>query len=282
MSGKDSSVFFSNSLQEALASLKNIPGIRPVGGCLGFIYGNLDRVLHLPERLLTLNGIPELTAINKTERHIEFGAAVTIRSILNLGEKNIPPVLYRALKSIGNPSVRALATIGGNLAPVHFHYAASAPLLALDAKLEIRQGTETRMVSLNHYFSAAHGSASEESRTPELITKVRVPTDGWDVSIFCRTGKPGMITEDTGFFVFLVKTQKNILSDLRVAWASDCFFRNREFENLTIGKTLPLSEREIDSLLNRAGEYTAAELPAGSYKHRCFFNYLESAFRVLS
>ncbi len=283
---KDSTVFFSNSLQEALASIKNIPGIHPVGGCTGLIQGHMERVLELPEKLLTLNGIPELSVINKTERYIEFGAAVTIRSILNLGEKNIPLILHKALKSIGNPSVRALATIGGNIAQRKFHYAAFAPLLALDAKIEIRYGAEARWESLNSYFS---NNQNEEAlaenylkRGKELITKIRIPTEDWDVSVFQRTGRKGLVTKDTGFFVFLVRNQKNILNDLRIAWANDIFFRNRDFENLVIGKTLPLSEKEITSIIGHAENFLPANLLNHSYNRQCFFNFLENALKMLS
>ncbi len=286
MNKKDSTVFFSNSLQEALASIKNIPGIQPVGGCTGIIQGHTERVLELPEKLLTLNGIPELSVINKTERYIEFGAAVTIRSILNLGEKNIPPILYKALRSIGNPSIRALATIGGNIAQRKFHYAAFAPLLALDAKIEIRHGAEVKWVSLNSYFSNNQNEETQAEnylrRGKELITKIRIPTEHWDVSVFQRTGRKGLVTRDTGFFVFLVRSQKNILNDLRIAWASESFFRNRDFENLVIGKTLPLSEKDISSIIDHVESFLPETLLPHSYNRKCFFNFLENAFKMLS
>ena len=227
-----------------------------------------------------------LGPVGTGHRHIEFGAAVTIRSILNLGEKNIPLILHKALKSIGNPSVRALATIGGNIAQRKFHYAAFAPLLALDAKIEIRYGAEARWESLNSYFS---NNQNEEAlaenylkRGKELITKIRIPTEDWDVSVFQRTGRKGLVTKDTGFFVFLVRNQKNILNDLRIAWANDIFFRNRDFENLVIGKTLPLSEKEITSIIGHAENFLPANLLNHSYNRQCFFNFLENALKMLS
>ena len=286
MSERDSSVFFSNSLQEALSSMKNIPDVQPVGGCLGIINGSADRVLKMPEKLLTLNGIPELTAINKTERHIEFGAAVTIHSILSLGEKNLPLIFYKSLKSIATPAIRALITIGGHIVPRGFHYAAFAPLLALDSKLEIRSGSETRAVSLNSYFAegkqASIRDGKDSASENELITRVRVPTERWDVSIFERTGPKGIVTAETGFFVFLVKTQRNILSDLRVAWASETFFRNREFENSIIGKTLPFSEKETAAVIEKAKEYATDSAIPNPYKRSCFFNFLENSLGLLT
>lgn len=285
MSEKDSSVFFSNSLQEALSSMKNIPGVRPVGGCLGLIEGSTERVLKMPQKLLTLNGIPELTAINKTERHIEFGAAVTIRSILALGEKNIPQIIYKSLKSVATPAIRALITIGGHIAPRDFHYAAFAPLLALDAKLELRSGSDTHVVSLNSYFTEEKRSGRRAEKRiitgAELIAKVRVSSESWDVSIFERTGPKGIISDETGFFVFLVKTQRNILSDLRVAWASDTFFRNREFENSIIGKTLPFSEKETAAIIDQAKDYVTSDIIPDMYKRSCFFNFLENSLGLL-
>ena len=285
MSEKDTSVFFSNSLQEALSSMKNIPDVQPACGCLGLINGSTDKLLKMPEKLLSLNRNPDFKTINKTERYIEFGAAVTIRSILQLGEKNIPPVVYKALKSIGNPALRALITIGGNIAPRDFHYAAFAPLLALDAKLEIRSSSDTRLVSLNSYFSGEKKAASRKGKQPAnektLITKIRIPADHWDVSIFERTGPRGIVSDETGFFVFLVRMQRNILSDLRVAWASETFFRNREFENSIIGKALPFSEKEITAIIERAKEYATSDVIPDTYKRSCFFNFLENSLGLL-
>lgn len=286
MSKKDSSVYFSNSLQEALASMKNIPGIQPVAGGTGIIQGRTERALEMPEKIVTLTNIPELATINKTERYIEFGSVVTIREILNLGEKNIPAIFYKALKSIGNPAVRALATIGGNIAQKRYRYAAFAPLLALDAKIEIRHGADSKWFSLNRYFTNNQGEETQAEsylkRGKELITKIRIPTEHWDISIFQRTGKKGLVTQDTGFFVFLARSQKNILNDLRVAWTSGSFFRSRDFENLLIGKTLPLSEKEISSVIARVEDFLPGNLLPQSYKRRCFFNFLENAFRMLA
>ncbi len=286
MSEKDSSVFFSNSLQEALSSMKNIAGVQPAGGCLEIMRGNSGGLIKMPEKLLSLNRNPDLKIINKTERYIDFGAAVTIRSILQLGKKNIPPILYAALKSIGNPAIRALITIGGHIAPRDFHFAAFAPLLALDAKLEVRTSSDTRLHSLNSYFAGEKKTSLRKSKQVidenALITKIRVPTDLWDISIFHRIGQRGIVSSETAFFVFLARMQRNILSDLRVAWASDTFFRSREFENSMIGKALPLSEKEEVAIIGRAKEYVTAETIPDEYKRSCFFNFLENSLSLLT
>ncbi len=286
MSEKDSSVFFSNSLQEALSSIKNIAGIQLAGGCLGIMRCNAGELIKMPEKLLSLNRNPDLKTINKTERYIEFGSAVTIRSILQLGEKNMPPILHTALKSIGNPAIRALITIGGHIAPRDFHFAAFAPLLALDAKLEVRTSSDTRILSLNGYFAGERKAPLRKGKRladeKVLITKIRVPTDLWDISVFNRTGPKGIVAPETAFFVFLARMQRNILSDLRAAWASETFFRSREFENSIIGKTLPLSKKEADAIIVRAKEYVTAETIPDGYKRSCFFNFLENSLSLLT
>lgn len=44
-------------------------------------------MIYLPEHILDLNFLPELKVISKTERYFEFGAAVTLNEILDLGKK---------------------------------------------------------------------------------------------------------------------------------------------------------------------------------------------------
>ena len=135
MNNLEKNIFYAKNLQEIFYSLKNIKNLKLIGGATG--------LETLPEKSLSIINIPELKKISKHERYIEFGPATSLSQILNLGERHIPKILFDALSTIANPFVRNIATIGGNIMGDFWYHTLYAPLLALDARLELKTENET-------------------------------------------------------------------------------------------------------------------------------------------
>lgn len=279
MLNKFTTVYHANSVSEIQTILKNITGISLVAGCTDIARRQTGRSLQFPANVLALSQIPEMCTVNKTERYIEFGPCVSLNTILLLGKKNVPDVLYEAVRGIANPGVRTIATLGGNISAKGQRLSTFAPLIALDTRLEIRTATEVNWVPMIRYFS---NSARDQNREPEFISKLRIPTEIWDIAYYKRIGRPGVITDSTASFVFMVKSQKNILADIRIAYAGKYFFRKREFENLMIGRSLPLSEKDIINLMDKAGLFFDKTLFPPSYERKILFNLLEESLRMLT
>jgi CO/xanthine dehydrogenase FAD-binding subunit len=278
MLNKNTAVYHASSIQEVQTIFKNIIGISLVAGCTEIARRQTGRNLHLSANVLALAQIDELRTVSKTERYIEFGCCVTLSEILQYGKKNIPDVLYDAVASIANPAVRSVATIGGNISAKGQRLSAFAPLLALDTKLEVRNSVEAEWVPMGRYFS---NTGREHPKGPEFISRIRIPTESWDISIFRRLGRSGLVTDTTASFAFLVKSQKNILADIRIAYAGKFFFRKREFENLMIGRSLPLSQKDITILMDKAELFFDTTLFPPSFERTCLFNLLEDSLRML-
>lgn len=279
MLNKYTTVYHANSVQEVQTLLKNITGISIIAGGTELARRQSGRTLHLPAQVLSLAKIPDLRTITKTERYLDLGPCVTLNEILQLGRKNVPGVLYEAVQGIANPAIRSIATLGGNISAKGQRLSTFAPLLALDARLEIRTPLEANWVSMIRYFS---NGGREPSRVPEFIGKIRIPTESWDLALCRRLGRPGLVTDTTASFVFLVKSQKNILADIRIAWAGHFFFRMREFENLMIGRTLPLSEKDIINLMDKSELFFDKTLFPPGFERKCLFNLLEESLRMLT
>lgn len=279
MGNKTTSVYPASNLAEVTSILRNVQGVSIVAGGTEIARRQTGRSIRLPPLVLPLARVPELCTIAKTERYIDFGPSVTLAAILQLGAKNLPDALHDAIKSVANPGIRALGTIGGNISAKGHRLTTFAPLLALDARLEIRSPTEVNWVPMNRYFS--NTGKTHRERT-EFISKIRVPTEHWDYSLFRRIGSAGLITGTTASFTFLVKLQKNILSDIRVAWGGTFFFRNREFENILIGRGLPIPERDIDNVCEKAEDFFPIDLFPPSYERACFFNLLRDSLTSLT
>lgn len=279
MGNKPTSIYPVSTIAEVTSILRNVQGVSIVAGGTELARRQTGRSLRLPPLVLPLARVPELCVIAKTERYIDFGSSVTLGAILQLGPKNLPEALHEAIRSIANPGIRALGTIGGNIAAKGHRLTTFAPLLALDARLEIRSATEAAWVPMNRYFS---NTGKAHRGQAEFISKIRVPTEHWDYSAFRRIGSAGIITGTTASYAFLVKLQKNILSDIRVAWGGSFFFRNREFENILIGRGLPIPEREIDNVCEKAEDFFPIELFPPSYERACFFSLLRDSLSSLT
>jgi hypothetical protein len=65
-------------------------------------------------------------------------------------------------------------------------------------------------------------------------------------------------------------------------WAGKFFFRQREFENLMIGRTLPLSERDMTNLMDKADLFFDKRLFPESYERSCMLSLIEDSLRLLT
>ena len=270
------------SMAELYTLLQNHTDITPLAGTTGLLKDcRTDRFI-LPESILLLKNIPELETIAKRERFIDFGAAATLNTILELGEKNVPRILYQAISLAANPGVRSLATIGGNIAQAPMQNSCLIPLIALDTKIEIRTRKETFWMPLIQYCDE---SSNVLRHTPHIILRVRVPFEEWTISYYKRLGPIGHIAADTASFVFLARVQKNMLSDVKLLFGGTQLIKSKEFENLLTGKGLPIDRRSVGALMKETEEIFSDTFSAAAiseFQKACFFNLIEESMYLLT
>ena len=237
-------VYFGTSLDEVLYQLRNRSNLKICGGS--------TYLKELPPVSMIIRNIKEFNLIEKRERYIEIGSGVTLASIMELGEKHIPPVFYQALSSIATPLVRNIATLGGNICIEPLCGTLFAPLLAMDAKLEFRINSEVLSLPMTQFSTFETGNLVPAG---SVLTKVRVPLDDWELSVFRRIGPSWTLNENCASYAFLASIQKETLMNLRIAFCGAIRLRSRELENKLIGTKLPLSPREIQDMLEAAAEY---------------------------
>jgi carbon-monoxide dehydrogenase medium subunit len=165
------------TLEEALVALAR-PGSMSLGGgtSVGILLKN--RLIE-PEQLVWVGALAELSGISLDgDGTIRIGAAATLRQLsrsqLLLGAV---PVLPDAAGRVGNPRVRAVATLGGAL--VHADPRQDLPpvLLALRSRVNVAALTGTRTVGLDGFYV---GFLEVALREDEVVTEVLVPErSGW-------------------------------------------------------------------------------------------------------
>lgn len=228
----DHQMYYANSINDIFYQLKSISGLKLMSGC--------TQSTHIPEVSLCIRNIKELNYSTKHERHFDFGPEITLSQILEIDPAKLPSVFYEAVKSVGNTNIRNIATLAGNICAEGFHHTLYAPLLALDAKLEIKNELEVRYIPMTKFTSIPEGW---------ILTKVIIPVDDWEVALFKRLGPSHLISENSASFVFLADTTKNQLSNLKIAFAGPVRLRSNELENMLLGAYLPLSKNSINEFL---------------------------------
>lgn len=237
MASNKNTVYMAKTLTDVMFHLKTVPQLVILGGCTS--------IKNWPASSLVIRNINDFKQISLHEHYAEFGSAVTLSQIHTLGRKRIPSVLFDAIESVANPFVRNLATIGGNICSQGNKHTLFSPLLALDAQLEIYSLTDAQYIPFSKFV-----------KVPDkcVLTRIRIPLSDWEVAVFKRLGPEHELTEESAAFTFLATTQKGILSDLRIAFCSNIVLRSRELENTIIGSRLPLSDKAVDLVAQRADE----------------------------
>lgn len=223
------SILVAKNISELIYQLKINKGLQVVGGC--------TNIKELPEKTISTYGIKELSQISRHERYINIGPAVSLARIINIGQNHLPQILYEALNCIANPLIRNMATIGGNICSENQKQTLFAPLVALEAKLEFKNQTETKIEPIQNFKKVPDGF---------VLTNIRIPLIDADLSIFRRVGPENEITEQSASFAFIACTEKNTLFDVRLAFAGPFTFKSKTLENALIGHKLPLTHKDIE------------------------------------
>lgn len=260
-------ILYAKNINELLKILNNNPGTKIVGGC--------TRIDSLPDKFISTTSIKELTHIVRHERFIDIGPGATLSEILNIGQNHLPPILYEALNCIANPLIRNMATIGGNICSDEHKLTLFAPLMALDAKLEYRNLTDTITENIRNFKGIPEGF---------ILTNIRIPLVDAELSIFRRIGPEHSITQQSASFAFLVDTEKNTLLNVHLAFAGPFTFHSKEFENAMIGKHLPFSQKDvkqIEELVSQEFEKAAVDQMISDVVKQQFFNLARYSFEQL-
>jgi hypothetical protein len=112
-------------------------------------------------------------------------------------------------------------------------------MAALEAQFELRSSVSTRWIPGSRFSTPGAFTMAPQ----ELLTRIRVPLEQWNYSLY-RKFKSPLSDESEGVMVFILKNQKDILTDLRVVFAGNTLLHNRQIEASLIGKRLPLDRKE--------------------------------------
>ena len=266
MDAPHNQVFFPSTLAELFSAWSRFPNAVPYAGGTELAYGQGSKLMDLPSNIISLDKIQELHKITRTERYIEIGTMVRLNDLIRIG-KIVPEILRSTIKEIASPPLRNVATIGGNICYAKRTLDTHAPLIALDARYELKTATASRWVAAAR-FNAKDDSTSALDKQ-ELLTRIRIPLETWDYIIFRKFEKKHFGSHQNGVVVFIAKVQKNIIGDVRLVFAGDSIIRNRDFEAGLSGKQLPLDRKTAQNFTGLWDTYLSGlEYPGGILREK--------------
>jgi len=157
------------SLDEALALLGEAPWKILAGGTDFYpALGNRP----LSENVLDINALAELRGIAESASHLVIGARTTWTDIIR---HTLPPAfdaLKQAAREVGSPQIQNVASIAGNLCNASPAADGAPALMVVDAEVELRSRSATRVLSLSNFILGNRRIALDSG---EMVTAIHIP-----------------------------------------------------------------------------------------------------------
>ncbi len=167
--------------------------------------------------LVSIQRIEELRGVHPWDGGIRIGAGTTINELIAspLVRDAFPPIL-EAARQMAAPQVRALATVGGNLASAVPCADLPPILLVLGASVEIYSGGQRKTLPLDAFFT---GPRRTVLAPRDLLTAVLVPPMGTGFgAAYARFAlREGNAIAVASVAASLRIKEKNIISEARIA-----------------------------------------------------------------
>jgi CO/xanthine dehydrogenase FAD-binding subunit len=198
---------------------------------------------------------PTLRYVERRDGMLHVGAMARIADLQHRPEvRECAPLLAQMAARLGNIHVRNMATIGGNIS---YDPAADslAPLIALDAQVEVQRGDRRRLVGAEQLFGESRADGLSHD---DIITEVRVPARAaGSVGVYRRVSRtPADQRAVVTLAIDVARATDGAWSSVRLAIGSVASgpTRARAAENLLAG------ERPLPSALEEASRLATREL----------------------
>ncbi len=207
-------------LEELFYLMDRHPEALPMAGGTDLLV-RLRRETSANERpLLLLAGVAELQGVADTGTEISIGAAMTLSGIIAdpLVERHAP-LLVRALRTVGGPPIRNMATIGGNIGTASPAGDSLPPLYLLGAEVELASPLGRRRLPIGD-FVAGPGRTMLHRR--EIITRIVFPhAEPFPFQSFDKVGLRRSMAVAVASFAGMVRlSAAGHVEEARFAWGS--------------------------------------------------------------
>lgn len=170
---------------------------------------------NLPERVMFIGHLPELTGLQADGDELVIGAA---RTLADLEADPLVPELFRqVIAAMAAPGVRNLATLGGNICNASPAGDTLPYLHALEARLVLSRPGGERLVPIDQFIT---GPGQTDLAADELLTAVRLPLTRFNRTFHHKVAARRANALSKASMVGLARLEEGDLADLRLAWGA--------------------------------------------------------------
>ncbi|PTN38013.1 xanthine dehydrogenase subunit XdhB [Desulfonatronum sp. SC1] len=159
------------SLTEAVELLAANPFARPMAGGTDILVRLRERHKEYAE-IVDIHDLPELEGITEDRGELRIGSGTTFAALMASPlAARLAPMLIEAAGWVAGPQIRNTATIGGNICNGSACADSAAPLLILNAHLDLIGPEGERLIPLRGFHL---GPGRVELRQGEILRSVRI------------------------------------------------------------------------------------------------------------
>ncbi|MBU1055715.1 MAG: FAD binding domain-containing protein [Proteobacteria bacterium] len=241
-------IFLPQSLNELWQIFAEYPGAKVFGGGTDLFVWMRSRRID-PETIIGLERIDELCGVYETADGVRIGAATTHEIMLeNPVIKSMFPVLTQALKTLGSPHIRHVATIGGNIMTASPAGDTLPPLYVLGAKVELLSAQGLRCLPLDAFI---RGPGQTVLETGEILSAVIISRPSEiTFQYFEKVGlRDAMACAVASLAAVIGFLESGRIESARFAWGSvgPTVIRLPEIESVLVGQ--PLDKQHMKALI---------------------------------
>ena len=171
---RDFEYFEPSNVNEAIALLAKYKNEAKIMAGGTDLMVNLKHDVISPNYIINIGSITDLNYLDFDHgKGLRIGALTTMRALIESDKlRQTYPVIHQAASQLGNPAIRNVATIGGNLCNSSPAADSAPALIGLSAKAKIAGPGGERSVFVEDFFS---GPQSNILGVGEILTQIQVP-----------------------------------------------------------------------------------------------------------
>jgi CO/xanthine dehydrogenase FAD-binding subunit len=198
--------------------------------------------------IVFIDHLSELKQVYQTDKDLHIGACCTYTELLE--HPLIPQPIKSAIKTIAAPAIRNRGTLGGNICNASPAGDMLPLLYVYNAKVLLRSVNGDRFVAISDFIQ---GPRRIQRLHNEIVTEIILPSvleEGTDV-IFEKVGNRNADAIAKVSFAGFIRISKERIEDIRFAFGAvgPTMVRSRDIEKKLIGKTLPLADADMNTIV---------------------------------
>ncbi|MEY2537714.1 MAG: xanthine dehydrogenase large subunit [Verrucomicrobiota bacterium] len=268
------------SLKELFAAMARHPDARVIAGAteLGL---DITKRYRKFSTLISVEGVPELTAIHCDKKEWQIGAAVTLTRINELLGPEYPE-LAEMLYLFGSRQIRNRATMGGNIVTASPIGDSAPVLLALDAHVVLASTKLERVLPIEEFFVAYRKTALQPGEILKSIIVPRIVDPARSRRRFFKVSKRREMDISTVAGCFSIDLDKsNSISKARLAFGgvaampvrarkTESALNGKPWNEATLRAAIPILEGEFKPISDVRGSATYRQRLIGDLLRKFF------------